>query len=63
MVIEVEVDGFLYNMVRNIAGTLVEIGRGRFPVGSMKKILSSRSRKFCGPTAPPHGLYLIQVKY
>jgi len=61
--ITVEADGFLYNMVRNIAGTLVEIGRGRFPAGSMKRILHSKDRGKAGPTLPAHGLYLIKVKY
>lgn len=61
--ITVESDGFLYNMVRNIAGTLVEIGRGRFPAGSMKRILLSKDRGKAGPTLPAHGLYLVKVKY
>jgi len=61
--ITVESDGFLYNMVRNIAGTLLEIGRGRFPDGSMKRILNSKDRDKAGPTLPAHGLYLVKVKY
>lgn len=61
--IEIEADGFLYNMVRNIAGTLIEIGRGRFPPESMKSILDSRNRKCAGPTLPAKGLCLIKVKY
>ncbi|OGX30162.1 MAG: tRNA pseudouridine(38-40) synthase TruA [Omnitrophica WOR_2 bacterium RIFCSPLOWO2_12_FULL_51_24] len=61
--IEVEGDGFLYNMVRNIAGTLIEIGRGRFKPGSMKKILKAKDRKLAGPTAPAKGLCLVEVKY
>lgn len=61
--IEIEADGFLYNMVRNIVGTLIDIGRGRFPVGSMEKILESRDRKSAGTTAPAHGLCLVKVKY
>ena len=63
IVINIEADGFLYNMVRNIAGTLIDIGRGRLPAGSMKKILSSRNRKLAGPTAPACGLCLVKVKY
>ena len=61
--IDIEADGFLYNMVRNIVGTLIEIGRGRFPKSSMQKILSSRDRTKAGPTSPSRGLCLIWVKY
>jgi tRNA pseudouridine38-40 synthase len=61
--IDIEADSFLYNMVRNIAGTLLEIGRGRFPKGSMVKILESRNRKLAGPTLPAKGLCLVRVKY
>lgn len=61
--IDIEADGFLYNMVRNIAGTLLEIGRGRFPAGSMKKILLSKNRKLAGPALAAHGLSLLEVKY
>ncbi len=61
--IEIEADGFLYNMARNIVGTLIEIGRGRFPPGSMQKILRSKSRSLAGPTAQACGLCLIEVKY
>lgn len=61
--IEIEADGFLYNMVRNIVGTLIEIARGKFLPGSMKKILKSRNRKNAGPTVPARGLCLSGVKY
>ncbi len=61
--IDIEADSFLYNMVRNIAGTLLELGRGRFPPGSMKSILKNRNRKLAGPTLPAKGLCLIKVKY
>jgi tRNA pseudouridine38-40 synthase len=61
--IDIEADGFLYNMVRNIVGTLIEIGKDRFPKGSLKKILLSKNRKLAGPTAPAKGLCLIKVKY
>lgn len=61
--IDVAADGFLYNMVRNIVGTLIEIGRGRFPKGSMRKILNSRDRKKAGPTAQALGLCLLNVRY
>ncbi len=59
----IEADGFLYNMVRNIVGTLIEVGRGRFPEGSLKEILSSKFRGSAGPTAPPKGLCLLKVRY
>jgi tRNA pseudouridine38-40 synthase len=61
--IDIEADGFLYNMVRNIVGTLIEIGRGKLPEGSTKKILLARNRKFAGPTVPAQGLCLVEVKY
>lgn len=61
--ITVEADGFLYNMVRNIVGTLIEIGRGKFKPGSMVKILKAKDRKLAGPTAPAGGLCLMEVKY
>jgi tRNA pseudouridine38-40 synthase len=50
-------------MARNIVGTLIEIGRGKFPKSSLKKILLSKNRKFAGPTVPAHGLYLVKVNY
>jgi len=61
--VDIEADGFLYNMVRNIAGTLVEIGRGKIARGSLKKILLSRDRRIAGPALPACGLYLVKVKY
>lgn len=61
--IEMEADGFLYNMARNIVGTLVEIGRGRFKPGSMKNILKAKDRNLAGRTAPAKGLCLAEVKY
>lgn len=61
--IDVEADGFLYNMVRNIVGTLIDIGRGRFPAGSMARILKAKDRKLAGETAPAKGLFLMEVKY
>lgn len=61
--IDIEANGFLYNMVRNIVGTLIEIGRGKFPAGSMRKILLAKDRAIAGPTAPAKGLSLVRVKY
>jgi len=63
LVLDITADGFLYNMVRSIVGTLIQIGRGKLGRGSMKKILSLRDRRQAGPTAPPRGLYLLQVNY
>jgi len=59
----VEADAFLHHMVRNIVGTLVEIGRGRFLSYQSKVILESRDRRKAGPTAPPQGLFLYRVNY
>jgi len=61
--IEVEADGFLYNMVRNIVGTLVEIGRGRWQPDKIEKILEAKSRTAAGPIAPATGLCLMWIKY
>lgn len=61
--IEIEADGFLYNMVRIIVGTLVEIGKGKIPASDMKSILDSHDRNKAGKTAPPEGLCLEQVYY
>ncbi|MDO8524924.1 MAG: tRNA pseudouridine(38-40) synthase TruA, partial [Candidatus Omnitrophota bacterium] len=54
--IYIEADGFLYNMARNIAGTLVEVGRGKFAASYVKEILSKRNIRFSGPTMPAKGL-------
>jgi len=63
IIIDIEADGFLYNMVRNIVGTLIEVGRGKFPPGSLKKILFAKNRKLAGPTASAKGLFLMRVFY
>ena len=62
IVLEVEGNGFLYNMVRIIVGTLVDIGRGRINE-SLKDIINSKNRGKCGHTAPAHGLFLKKVDY
>jgi tRNA pseudouridine38-40 synthase len=59
----VQGDGFLYNMVRNIVGTLIEVGRGRWGAERIDKILASCDRADAGPTAPPQGLTLVCVHY
>lgn len=61
--IEVTADGFLYNMVRNMVGTLVEAGRGKLNPADMPRIIEARDRAAAGPTAPAHGLFLVSVDY
>ena len=61
--IDVEADGFLYNMVRNIVGTLVEIGRGRWELEKITEILEAKDRTAAGPIAPAAGLCLIRIDY
>ncbi|PKL48157.1 MAG: tRNA pseudouridine(38-40) synthase TruA [Planctomycetes bacterium HGW-Planctomycetes-1] len=61
--IDVEANGFLYNMVRNIVGTLVEIGRGRWQPDVVDKILEAKKRTAAGPIAPAQGLCLMWIKY
>lgn len=56
-------NGFLYNMVRIIVGTLIEIGQGKRPVADLPKIINSKDRSLAGKTAPPQGLYLDHVTY
>jgi tRNA pseudouridine38-40 synthase len=56
-------DGFLNHMVRNLVGTLLEVGRGRFSKARIAEILDSRDRTRAGPTAPAHGLCLDRIIY
>jgi tRNA pseudouridine38-40 synthase len=63
VVIEVEADGFLYNMVRNIAGTLVAVGKGKESVAWPADVLELRDRTAAGMTAPARGLFLVGVEY
>jgi tRNA pseudouridine38-40 synthase len=60
---EVSGDGFLYNMVRIMVGTLVDVGMGRIRAEDIPDIIESRDRKRAGRTAPPQGLYLVEVYY
>lgn len=56
-------NGFLYNMVRTIAGTLIWVGKGKLPADAVAHILASRDRREAGPNAPPQGLFLQRVLY
>lgn len=60
---DIEGTGFLRHMVRNIVGTLVDIGRGRWPAEYIGELLASRDRRRAGATAPPEGLVLVRVRY
>lgn len=61
--LEFEADGFLYKMVRNITGTLLEVGKLRLPLEKVQEIMCAKDRKRTPAAAPPHGLFLIQVNY
>jgi tRNA pseudouridine38-40 synthase len=61
--LDVEADGFLYNMVRAIAGTLIQVGRGYWPEAQVADILQAGQRTQAGPTAPAQGLFLMRVTY
>ncbi|HUT13269.1 MAG TPA: tRNA pseudouridine(38-40) synthase TruA [Thermoguttaceae bacterium] len=61
--IDVEANGFLYNMARAIVGTLVEVGRGAKPESWPAEVLRAADRRAAGPTAPPQGLFLVEVDY
>lgn len=61
--LEIEANGFLYNMIRIIMGTLLEVGRQRLKPEHILEILASQDRNLAGPTAAPHGLYLKSVHY
>jgi tRNA pseudouridine38-40 synthase len=61
--LEVAADGFLYNMVRAIAGTLINVGRAYWSAERVGEILTACDRTVAGPTAPAHGLLLVRVDY
>lgn len=61
--IEIVADGFLYNMVRAIVGTLIHVGTGRWNREDMRRIRDAMDRSEAGDTAPPQGLYLVEVDY
>ena len=62
LVIGIEGTGFLWNMVRIIVGTLVQVGLGRYTPDDMRAMLAAKNRQSSGPTAPPHGLYLQWIR-
>ena len=56
-------NGFLHHMVRNLVGTLLEVGKGRWTASTVDAILKAKNRSIAGPTAPAKGLFLISVSY
>lgn len=63
IIIELTGNGFLYNMVRIISGTLLDVGLGKIKPEEIPEIIESKDRQRAGKTLPPHGLYLVEVKY
>ncbi len=63
MVYTVQATGFLHHMVRNMVGTLLEVGKGNLTPEDIPRILDARDRKAAGPTAPAKGLWLVEVEY
>lgn len=63
LIFSIEADGFLRYMVRNIVGTLVDVGLGKITPAEFKDILESKNRSNASATAPAHGLFLVEVKY
>lgn len=61
--LDIEADGFLYNMARNIVGTLVEVGQGKQTQAWIKSVVQACDRRLAGPTAPAQGLFLWSVRY
>ena len=63
LVYRIEATAFLKHMVRNIVGTLVEVGRGERTAASLRELIAGRDRRRAGPTAPAHGLTLVAIRY
>lgn len=63
VLVRVEANAFLRGMVRNIVGTLMEVGEGKREISTIPELLASRDRRLAGPSAPPQGLCLLQVRY
>jgi len=60
---DIEANRFLHSMVRVMVGTMIEVGRGKWRIEDVADVLRVRDRTRAGPTAPPHGLFLVEVKY
>ncbi|AWL12422.1 tRNA pseudouridine(38-40) synthase [Saliniradius amylolyticus] len=63
VVLDIQANAFVHHMVRNITGSLLEIGSGRRPVEWLQQVLEARDRTQAGPTGKPNGLYLVKVSY
>ncbi|WP_367680075.1 tRNA pseudouridine(38-40) synthase TruA [Buchnera aphidicola] len=63
IIIEIKANSFLHHMVRNIAGSLLEIGKSKRKISWLNQILQRKNRIFCGPMLPAKGLYLVYVNY
>ncbi|MEE9254867.1 MAG: tRNA pseudouridine(38-40) synthase TruA [Pseudomonadales bacterium] len=63
VIIDIRANAYLLHMVRNVAGALKEVGSGARPEGWIRAVLQGRDRSLCAPTAPPEGLYLVEVAY
>jgi tRNA pseudouridine38-40 synthase len=63
LVYRVRGNGFLHHMVRNLVGTLLDVGRGRLDAEAIPEILAAKARAAAGPTAPARGLFLHSVEY
>jgi len=61
--IEIEADGFLYNMARAMVGTMVSVARGKMPLAQVQRAIEAKNRDLAGPTMPPQGLFLVRVDY
>jgi tRNA pseudouridine38-40 synthase len=63
LIFTITATGFLRGMVRSLVGTMVEIGKGKYPPEYLREVLEKRDRRLAGPTAPPQGLFLVKVQY
>jgi tRNA pseudouridine38-40 synthase len=61
--VDIEANAFLYRMVRSIVGTILQVGRGQLSVAEFASVFAAAERSRAGPTAPPHGLCLVAVRY